>query len=745
HFADLAGFLGSRDRQDDVPALLERATGAAAGNAGRLEDLSGLWREHGDLRRARVAIEAALDLKQGDPHLLHRLADLLIADGEIERATDTLHLVINLARESNLRRTAVDRLLRVFYRADRTDDLIALEEAAIEGGAREVAPYLVLGKAWMRRREPDRAIHYLELLLEIDVESEDARLSLARLYEQQGDWDVALEQYTALMETHPQSRRKYLQAVAKIHLSRYDQDAAFACYEEILAGAPDNPAAFIEVGEAYLRLGLMDESSECLRQALRLKPDDTRTRLKLADLYRQMGEVERAEHEILVAVDGTSDNLRETARKRYYELISDGGRVNEEIASLRTRIDENPYDVAAPLTLTDIYVRELEYELALDMLQKLLTYQPNEARLLRERARMLGLMDRWDEAILDYERLWKLPDADQNALALDIAAAALEQGDRERAAQVLSQVKDVQKVAGLYRRQEFWDEAIAVLELGLTRSPQDFRLLSSLSRLHASRGDEDSAIEVLERALALRGDSWKLILRLGQLYHDVGRREDAIELGQQLFALIRVEEEDDEEDEDEAKQVRNFSALRLSSARNRNRARVTEIQTYFRGKGLSSEFAEIGAKEVLLQPTNHDLFNIVLSALQREDGKGSEALELIEAVGAATIEKHRIPVGETERTWRRSLANSRVNIYRRDTPFAEEHATLLEEGLEGGRASPESLIELARIHSYLTHKAEMLAVLEQGVQLFPDSTNLLTGLAQSLAAEKRYADALPHF
>ena len=49
-----------------------------------------------------------------------------------------------------------------------------------------VAPFLVLGRAWLENREPDKAIGYLERLLEIDPSSEDARLSLARLSE---GWD----------------------------------------------------------------------------------------------------------------------------------------------------------------------------------------------------------------------------------------------------------------------------------------------------------------------------------------------------------------------------------------------------------------------------------------------------------------------------------------------------------------------------------------------------------------------------
>ena len=35
----------------------------------------------------------------------------------------------------------------------------------------------------------------------------------------------------------------HLKAIAQIHPANYDQDEAFACYDEILAATPDNPLA----------------------------------------------------------------------------------------------------------------------------------------------------------------------------------------------------------------------------------------------------------------------------------------------------------------------------------------------------------------------------------------------------------------------------------------------------------------------------------------------------------------------
>lgn len=276
HYTDLAAFLAVRGLRDEVPAVLERADAAAqgggssgGGNASRLSEVASLRSEYNQPERAR----AALALDPEDAQLKSRLADALLREGSLEQAAGILHEVVETAREAALRNSAVDRIVRQFSRAERPEELLALETAAAEERPEALAPRLVLGKLYVQRREPDLAIGV----------------------------------YEALIEARPQTRRTYLKEIARIHLARYDQQAAFECYDEILRGAPDNAAAFREVADDYDKLGLHDKRLECLRQAARLAPEDARTRLALADAWRTLGEWDRAREEIAEATRVASD------------------------------------------------------------------------------------------------------------------------------------------------------------------------------------------------------------------------------------------------------------------------------------------------------------------------------------------------------------------------------------------------------------------------------------------------------
>ena len=86
--------------------------------------------------------------------------------------------------------------------------------------------------------------------------------------------------------------------------------------------------------------------------------------------------------EVRAAIASSDEEVREKAYGRYYAMLAEAGEVEQEIEALRDRIEANPYDLEAPLLLADIYVRESEYALALEMLDGLLRYQPREPRLL---------------------------------------------------------------------------------------------------------------------------------------------------------------------------------------------------------------------------------------------------------------------------------------------------------------------------------------------------------------------------
>ncbi|MGK0220099.1 MAG: tetratricopeptide (TPR) repeat protein, partial [Planctomycetota bacterium] len=754
HYGDLSSLLTVRGRLDDVPAVLERAASAAAGSAPRLEELAGLWAQFGDHGRAREAVEAALELDAGNPKLLGRLADLLIREGNVERASDVLHQVVNNAKEAGLRTSAVDRLVRLYRQSDRLEELALREQADVDAGSTERAPYLVLAKMYVSRRDPDQAIRLYERLLEIDADQEDPRRALARLYEERGDQQLALDQYAALIERQPQARRRYLKEVAKIHLNLLNQDEAFACYDEILGSAPDNPAAFKEVADAYKRLGLWDKVIECMQQAVRLKPDDGRLRMDLADAYRQRGEWDKAREHVLEAVASREESVEKRARKGYYLLLSEGGRLDREIESLRARVEENPYDLEAPLALTDIYQRELEYELAIEILDGLIILQPREAALLRQRAKLYVLMERFGEAITDFETLWKLPKADHQTLSTDIAAACLESGDLERAKQLMAGVHDLRKVARLYKKHDLPEEAVKVLEKGVAGGAGVGRMMLQLAQIQEDIGDRGSAAGTLERMLALQGDSWKVLIRLGDLYHELGRKPESLDIGHRLFSMVRVDEpdenepdkEDEEEDENKSPWSSSYRSYWQQAGNQRYGERLGQIKQYFETKGYIREFLDLAVAESKLQPSNAQLLTGIWWVFNQVEDSQPLAYELLEGMRAAVDKSGRIPPGYTQDTWIALLASREHSLYREDSRFAGTQLTAVDKRLaDPAGGTTDDHMRKAKLLEALQKDAERRAALEAGLVEHPESIGLLAALGRVQQLDKDYSAAAETF
>ncbi|MCP3918170.1 MAG: tetratricopeptide repeat protein [bacterium] len=750
HYADLAAFLSVRDRRDEVPALLERAATQAQGNVARLDDLSSLWSEYGHPERAREVLEAAIEIAGDDARLFNRLADLLIREGNHERASSILHDVINRAKEATLRTSAVDKLVRLYRNTGRTDALTEFEQEAVDGGSTDVAPYLILGKLHKQRRDPESAIQVYEQLLAVQPTNEESRKSLARMYEDRGDHRAALEQYETLIAQKPQARRKYLKEVARIHLALLDQNKAFECYDEILRGAPDNPAAFKEVADAYEKLGLHDKVAECMQQAVRLKPTDGEYRLDLANAYKRMGEWDKAREQTQLAVESEDEDTRDKARQAYYVLLSEAGRIEEEISNLRRRVQDNPYDGESPLMLVDIYVRELEYELALEMLERLLTFQPRESKLLDQRGRIYALMERFDDAIADYEALWKLPDSDRTSLAVKIGEASIQGGNLQRAEQVLAQVSDPNKVARLYDKHELYDEAIEALEKGIAGAPSNGRMLLKLASVQEKIGRREDSAETLERMLSLQGDSWRVLKRLGDLYDDLHEKERSLEIGKRLFGLIRVPDRKENDDPDKDKKSNPWAASRRSSyyysSRNtRYHERVQALKTYFEEKGYVEDFLELGITEVKKHPANDALFDTVWYTFEQVGDREEEARELIREVREGTVDKRRIPPSYTRETWANTLDSREVGLYRENAAFGETRLAELGERATAGNATEPAFVERAQLLGYLQRDDERAAVLREGLELFPDSYRLWTALGVVLQSEKDYTAAAEAF
>ncbi|MBI3820750.1 MAG: tetratricopeptide repeat protein [Planctomycetes bacterium] len=749
HYADYATYLLQHNKTKELDALLEKATEISKGNASMLEQVAQAWRETNNKKRALEVLQSAVALLPSDARLLSTLADLQFENGDEEGSSATLHRVIDLSDDSNARGAAVDRCIRTARKSKQLEKLLAKENAAVESGAKERAPYLILGKFFTQERKFAEAQAIFQKMLEFDPASDDARRQLARLYEDQGEFEIAIQQYQSLVDKQPAARRKYLKEMARIYIALYDQDKAFSLYDEILKSSPDNAAAFKEVSDAYLRLNYLDKAAECLQQAIRLKPDDGRYHLALAAIFRRQNEVNKSEGEIALATQSKDEEVIADARKKLYQQWSETGQLEEKIQTLRKKTDENPYDIDSPVLLADIYIKELEYQLAVDMLDKLLNYQPEEPRLLETRARILSLLDRHDDAIRDYEKLLKLPKVDRDQIVMKIAGAAMDTGDTTRASEVTSGIRALDKVAELYKKHDLVEPAVAAMEKAVSQSPNNIKYQIRLSRLYNQSGQREKAAQTLERALGLAGDDWDILVALATIYSELGKKDEAVEYGKRLLAATRSDT-NDRDSQTPAQSTRYTSYRDEWDYTDYNAAMTAQaidsIRAFFEEHGYAAEFGDVIADEVKLQPRSAVLYQQAVSFF-RSQKNAQLSLDTTTFVRAETIGKNKIPKGYSRNEWEALIARNWRDANRMDLKTSEKRAFTLQELLEkpGADATEFDCMELADLLDLQRKEADAKEIIKNGIIRFPNSARLPAALAARFERDKHYDEAVQNY
>lgn len=172
---------------------------------------------------------------------------------------------------------------------------------------------LALGREHYEKREFDKAEHYLKQVADRDVRFADVYNMLGVIHHDRGRFDDAQAAFEEALNINPNYTEAALNlAVTYNDLGRYDD--AKRIYQAAMAKGEQAPGAldpFIkgkianlhgEVAVAYADAGLLNEGMHELRKAILLCPHFADLRLRLANLYRQQGDLDAARFELEEAI-----------------------------------------------------------------------------------------------------------------------------------------------------------------------------------------------------------------------------------------------------------------------------------------------------------------------------------------------------------------------------------------------------------------------------------------------------------
>lgn len=355
-----------------------------------------------------------------------------------------------------------------------------------------------------------------------------------------GDWARAREHWeTAEQIAGGNFRLAYNLALA------YEQTEEFLAagekWREALRRRPrraDHPDAIEEdviaqlwrrAAGTYSRIGEYDEAIQVYRLAVKWRPEHLETRMELADMLLNNGQIQAAENELNRVLARDPDYI--PALLRMGEVIYAGGYWWYQSAAIHywERVLEiDPDNVAARQLLVDYYQNEAERYLqwgqpsaALAQYEKALSYQPTNACLLAAIGGCQIRMNQLESAQANIEQALTSASGDLTVYD-EIIHAWLDVGNPQQAWHVIEQAESVTQIPyTFYIQQAYYcigddpDMARPWLERAVETASPDDPVFIMIGEMAVSTDAWEIAHEYLERALQAG-------VALGQVYLMLG-------------------------------------------------------------------------------------------------------------------------------------------------------------------------------------------------------------------------------
>jgi tetratricopeptide (TPR) repeat protein len=452
----------------------------------------------------------------------YRLAAKLSGDPDIARQATRVAFTYGFNKDALIaaqRWTELDEgsdeaLLYVAQLQMRTGDLRRSRrsfDALLQRGSESYDERLLALVPILSREDADDAYRIMSQLAKPRKESAEAQYAVGVLALQAGDHEEAEERATAAIKLNPDWIKPKL-LYARALLTAGKERSAIEYAARIVGDDPDpDPEARLELAIMYMSAGRDDDALSQVNQILLEQPSRTDAlRLMAIINFRQENlDAARADfQDLLSSGQYTMDALYYLAR------IADYRGEPERALALYAQVNSGPHAILSQRRASGIIAREGSLEQALDHLQRFGEMHPNYAvDMILAKAQLLTSEKQYERALEIYDRVVSYrPDSD---------AAVLGRGEV------------------LIRLGRFQD-AIRDYRDAVRRWPNNPNALNALGyTLTYYSTDFLEAAHLIRKALKLRPNSAAIIDSHGWVLYRLGKHEEALAELQRAWSMIR--------------------------------------------------------------------------------------------------------------------------------------------------------------------------------------------------------------
>ena len=347
-------YLGRDSTIDRAIATLERAVAEDPDSAWTYAGLAeAQWDKYNILTKDRAWLERAMrseneaEIRDPDIQQVHQLRGSFEYDaGRYELAASEFRRAIELDPKNS---DAYRRLGMNYEANNQFEDALAAYRQAVEKGPENYRTYTQLGAFLGSQSKYREAVEYYQKALNLVPDEPDAHFALGSAYMNLGSYGEAESQLRLAISLQETTRALHTLGVV-LMLEGKDREAIDKISRALSIG-PERFLWWMNLGTAYRRVNLMDESQRAYRRGLQLAEAEVRrnprngySRSVLAFLYARLADKTRAESEIAQALQLSPNDadVRWTAAATYEAL----GRRDDTLAVLSASTSEVIADVA---------------------------------------------------------------------------------------------------------------------------------------------------------------------------------------------------------------------------------------------------------------------------------------------------------------------------------------------------------------------------------------------------------------
>lgn len=303
-----------------------------------------------------------------------------------------------------------------------------------------------------------------------------------------GHWSEARDEFMRALEQNREFGEAYLE-LGRVQLSLAEFEGAHKNLESALEFLPSRYEPLLALADLYQQVEQPKDVVACLQDILEERPRDTAIRCRLALLYCQLGELDKALGTYRVALKYDADHLG--ANRQLGLLLAAEGREDEAVLYLEKVSQLDPGDGHVLGILGNLYAKAGHLRRAEDAFVRALEKRHDDPDLRVELSQLYRQQGRVDKASSQLRKTLRAEEGHLAASGL-MAQMLLEQGQ--------------------------FDHALELLKRAVRYHPEDDSLHRQMGEVYLAQGRLDGALESFEKVVELRPDCAEMRNQLGRVY-----------------------------------------------------------------------------------------------------------------------------------------------------------------------------------------------------------------------------------